>query len=67
MGNLVSFICGVMVAVGLFAAFNFTPEVGVKAIERAVTVCKEGKWQSINNSEILCADGAIYPRKGETK
>lgn len=67
MDYLLTFIGGVFVTVALFASFKFTPQVSINSVERAVAVCKEGKWESINNSEIICADGAVYPRKGETK
>lgn len=62
-----TFIGGAFATFIMFASFKFTPQVSVSSVERAVSVCKEGKWESINNSEIICADGAVYPRKGETK
>lgn len=62
MSHLCSFFAGAFLAIALFATFKFTPEVSSEAVERAISVCKEGKWMYINNVDIVCTDGAVYPR-----
>lgn len=46
-------------------SMGYTKKVDYVDVERAVSVCKDGKWNKINNSEIHCADGAVYPRRIE--
>ena len=62
MGYIFSFFAGIFLAIALFATFKFTPQVTSDDVERAISVCKEGKWMYINNVDIVCADGAVYPR-----
>lgn len=43
------------------------PEDRYKAVPEDVSfaesVCKEGDWKSIDKSEVICKDGAIYKRE----
>ena len=65
MGNFLCLIFGAIIMVILFGLMDFTPQIESVDVERAVSVCKDGKWDKINNTEIHCADGAVYPRRIE--
>lgn len=62
MSYIATFLLGMFLMLALFGTFKFTPQVTSDDVQRAVSVCKEEKWQSINRIEIVCTDGAIYPR-----
>lgn len=62
MKYIFTFYGGIFLALALFVTFKFTPRVTSTDVERAVSVCKEGKWVVINNVDIICEDGAVYPR-----
>lgn len=62
MNTFLGLLLGSLITVVSFALLDFTSEVTYKDVERATSVCKEGKWHSINNSEIICEDGAVYTR-----
>lgn len=62
MNIIAGFFLGAFSATVVFGVFKFTPQVNATDVERAIFVCKEGKWQSINNTDIICEDGAVYSR-----
>lgn len=63
----VSFFAGCLFTFLSFWIFDFTPSVRFEYAQRASEVCKDGKWDYINNSVIVCSDGGQYSKKAEEK
>lgn len=61
-GNIICIVWGVCLGIILLGVNGATLNVSSTDVERAMLVCKEGKWNYINNKDIVCADGAKYSR-----
>lgn len=52
-----SFCIGVIVS---FTILDLTQGVHPQQVEQAVSKCKDGEWEKISNTIIICADGTEY-------
>lgn len=61
-GGFIIFLC-----IASLIMLWFVDDEDYKAIPEdisfAESVCKEGDWRSVDKSEVICKDGAIYKRE----
>lgn len=51
-----------MIVMLIILSFEEDYKTAPKDISFAESVCEEGGWKSVDRSEVICKDGAIYKR-----